>query len=223
MVLWIHFDEKVIDLDSACFKITYESSYVTASDVYKGPALTPSENFEVTKTVHTDSILISVGTKSGYIDGPDYIVGIYIAPGSLEVSTKFNITYCTLLDSAGHELIHQTQGATIEISCFVDVEEGDQADLIPSAYGLGQNYPNPCNLNTQIGYQLPQAGKVTLTIYNVRGQLVRTLVNEQKPAGYHSVMWDGRSDNGMQVSSGIYFYKIQAGKFIKTKKMVLLK
>jgi hypothetical protein len=223
LVLWIHIDEKVNDLDSAFFKISYESSYVTAKKVYEGPALTPSENFEVARTIHTDSILISVGTKSECIDGPDFIVGIYVDPGSQEVSTKFAFTCCTLLDSEGHELIHQTQGATIEISCPVDVEEGDQSDLIPSAYGLGQNYPNPYNLNTQIGYQLPQAGKVTLTIYNVRGQLVRTLVNEQKPAGYHSVIWDGKSDNGMQVSSGIYFYKIQAGRFTKTKKMVLLK
>jgi hypothetical protein len=222
-VLWIHFDEKVMNLDSAFFKIAYESDYITANTVSKGPALSPGANFEVARTIYSDSIIICLGVISGSFDGPGNILGVYLTPGSQEVLTQFSFAHCTLLDSEGHEIIHQTQGATIDNSCVVDVEEGNQTDLIPSDYGLGQNYPNPYNLETQIGYQLPQAGKVTLTVYNVSGQLVRTLINEQMPAGYHSVVWDGRTDNGMQVSSGIYFYKIQAGKFTQTRKMVLLK
>ncbi|MGB2698468.1 MAG: FlgD immunoglobulin-like domain containing protein [Candidatus Zixiibacteriota bacterium] len=222
-IFWIHLDEKVADLDSAFFKVNYEDKYVTATAVGKGPALTPATNYDVSRVIHSDSIHISLSVKSGTIDGPGSVLGVYIRPGNQQVSTQLSIAYCTLLDSEGHELVYQTKGATIKITCPVDVEEGEETDLIPSAYGLGQNYPNPYNLKTQIGYQLPEAGKVTLTIYNVRGRLVRTLVNEQKPAGYHSVVWDGRTDNGMQVSSGIYFYRIQAGKFLKTKKMVLLK
>jgi hypothetical protein len=94
---------------------------------------------------------------------------------------------------------------------------------VPKSYGLSQNYPNPYNLQTQIAYQLPQPGKVLLKIYNIRGELVRTLVNEYKPAGYHSVTWDGRNGDGVAVSSGIYFYKLSSGSFSATRKMVMLK
>jgi len=94
---------------------------------------------------------------------------------------------------------------------------------VPKSYGLSQNYPNPYNLQTQIAYQLPQAGMVLLKIYNIRGELVRTLVNEHKPAGYHTVTWDGKNGDGVPVSSGIYFYQLSSGSFSATRKMVMIK
>ena len=94
---------------------------------------------------------------------------------------------------------------------------------VPKAYGLSQNYPNPYNLQTQIAYQLPQSGLVLLKIYNIRGELVRTLVNEYKPAGYHTVSWDGKNGDGVAVSSGIYFYRLSSESFSATRKMVMLK
>ena len=94
---------------------------------------------------------------------------------------------------------------------------------IPQTYQLFQNYPNPFNPETQIKYDLPVSGNVKLSVYNVLGQRVRVLVDGIQDAGHRSVAWDGRDNDGREVASGIYFYKIKAENYQKTKKMVLLK
>lgn len=94
---------------------------------------------------------------------------------------------------------------------------------LPTAYALEQNYPNPFNPTTTINFALPKAGKVDVTVYNLLGQQVNNLVTGDMPAGVHSVVWDGRNQDGQSVSSGIYFYKITAGDFSQTKKMMMLK
>jgi flagellar hook assembly protein FlgD len=99
----------------------------------------------------------------------------------------------------------------------------DRARLFPVSYALSQNYPNPFNPVTQIAYQAPETGRVRLVVYNVLGQQVRTLVDGQMVAGFYRVSWDGRDDQGRQVSSGIYLYRMEAGKFSQVHKMVLLK
>jgi len=88
---------------------------------------------------------------------------------------------------------------------------------------LHQNYPNPFNPVTTISYQLPLDSEVELIIYNIKGQKVKTLVNETIPAGEHSVVWNGKSDQDRSVSSGIYFYKLKTKEDSKIKKMILLK
>ncbi|MCJ7457935.1 MAG: T9SS type A sorting domain-containing protein, partial [candidate division Zixibacteria bacterium] len=94
---------------------------------------------------------------------------------------------------------------------------------IPTAYALNANYPNPFNPTTNISFALPIDSKVSLKIYNIAGQLVRTLVNETMVAGTHTVTWDGINSNGEKVASGIYFYKLNAGDYSKTMKMVMTK
>jgi hypothetical protein len=89
---------------------------------------------------------------------------------------------------------------------------------IPNNFELKQNYPNPFNPSTTIGYQLPASGQVTLKVYNILGDEVASLVNEEKPEGSYEVKFDAS-----QLSSGIYFYKLQTGSFIETKKMILLR
>ncbi len=93
---------------------------------------------------------------------------------------------------------------------------------IPKTYNLEQNYPNPFNPTTQINYQLPESQMVTLEIYNSLGEKIRTLVNESQNAGYHSVQWNGLNNSGRTVASGMYLYRITAGKYISVKKMLLL-
>jgi hypothetical protein len=88
---------------------------------------------------------------------------------------------------------------------------------------LQQNYPNPFNPITTINYSLKENSKVSLKVYNIKGQKVKQLVSEQLSAGQHSVVWNGIDDNGKSVSSGIYFYKLKAGNYQKVKKMLLLK
>ena len=94
----------------------------------------------------------------------------------------------------------------------------------PEVYALKDNYPNPFNPETTIKYQLPNAGDVTLEIYNMLGQVVRTLVSQHQTAGRYVVQWDAANDNGQDLSSGIYLYRVQVGgEFQDVKKMLLLK
>ncbi|HEU4364563.1 MAG TPA: FlgD immunoglobulin-like domain containing protein [Candidatus Krumholzibacteria bacterium] len=92
-----------------------------------------------------------------------------------------------------------------------------------AANNLDQNYPNPFNPRTTIAFSVKDRGLVTLRVYNVAGELVRTLANEEFTAGAHTKVWDGRNDAGSPVSSGVYFYKLVSNSFAQTKKMVLLK
>ena len=95
--------------------------------------------------------------------------------------------------------------------------------LIPEVFALHQNYPNPFNPSTSLRYDLPENSFVNITIYDMMGREVKTLVNQSQDAGYKSVVWNATNDYGRPVSAGIYLYQIQAGKYISTKKMVLLK
>ncbi|MFH2050471.1 MAG: S8 family serine peptidase [bacterium] len=95
--------------------------------------------------------------------------------------------------------------------------------VIPTEYALSQNYPNPFNPVTRIKYQLPKSSHVSCTIYNNLGQQIKSLVNEQKVAGYYTISWDGKNDQGKLMSSGVYFCQITAGDFIKTRKMLFLR
>jgi hypothetical protein len=94
---------------------------------------------------------------------------------------------------------------------------------LPTAVSLSQNYPNPFNPTTEIEYGLPDAREAKLTIFNILGQTVRNLVSERQEAGYHKVVWDGCDNTGRQVPSGAYLYKLEAGDFSQSMKMVLLK
>jgi hypothetical protein len=94
----------------------------------------------------------------------------------------------------------------------------------PEAFALANNYPNPFNPATTIKYALPEASNVTLEVYNVVGQVVRTLVADHQNAGRYVVQWDASNDSGHSLSSGIYFYRLMAGgEFLEVKKMLLLK
>ena len=94
----------------------------------------------------------------------------------------------------------------------------------PEKYSLSNNYPNPFNPITHITYTVPKPSNVTIQIFNSVGQHIKTLVNEKNQArNTYKVNWDGLNDLGNQMASGIYFYRIQAGSFVKSKKMILLK
>ena len=94
---------------------------------------------------------------------------------------------------------------------------------VPKGYALEQNYPNPFNPSTIINFYVPTRSWVNLTVYNVLGQKVKTLIDGDMGVGNHSRRWDGVTDAGTRVASGIYFYRMEAGSFIQTKKMMMLK
>ena len=100
----------------------------------------------------------------------------------------------------------------------------DESDELPPHVRLDQNFPNPFNLDTTIQFELPKAEQVTLTVFNLLGQKVRTLLmQEARPAGFHKLPFDGHDDASLELSSGIYVYQLKAGDFIRSKKLLLLK
>lgn len=94
---------------------------------------------------------------------------------------------------------------------------------LPDKIGVRQNFPNPFNPLTQIRYSIPTSQNVTITLYNILGQKIKTLLSQKQTAGEHKVIWDARDDSGQPVSSGIYFYQLRAGDFTETKKMMLMR
>lgn len=139
----------------------------------------------------------------------------------------------TLFDIEAH--FKENSTVTITYSLFSRdgeiVSQGTKAiDLsaVPNEFALHQNYPNPFNPITTLSYDLPERSDVTLTVYDILGRKVRTLINEEKVAGYYSTVWDGRDSMALSVSTGVYVYHIHArgddgGSYAKSYKMLLLK
>jgi hypothetical protein len=132
-------------------------------------------------------------------------------------------------DRTGAPLFGYSDGVTgvapVIINGSVEISSAQSVDdsPLPTEILLSQNYPNPFNPTTEIGYALPDARNVKLTVFNILGQNIRSLVSGSQEAGYHKVIWDGKNDNGNSVPSGAYFYKLEAGSFSQSLKMVLLK
>lgn len=111
---------------------------------------------------------------------------------------------------------------------IVGIEEPGETEgpTLVKSYSLGQNYPNPFNPQTTISYDIPAArGKgvhVRLSVYDIRGRMVKTLVDGHRTPGRHSVQWDGQDDRGVSLGSGVYFYRLEAGDFVQTRKLVIL-
>ena len=118
------------------------------------------------------------------------------------------------------------EGVLVDLTGSVDqitnVQVGN-LNLLPQEYGLKQNMPNPFNPATTINYQIPEAGRVKIVLYNVLGQEVRTLVDQSMEAGFHNVVWDGADEYGRRVASGLYVYRMTADDFNHIRKMILLK
>ena len=98
-----------------------------------------------------------------------------------------------------------------------------QGSTLPKQFAVSQNYPNPFNPSTIISYALPKSSLVTVKIYNVLGQEVKTLVNSESQAGNYTVQWNGDNNFGHSVASGVYIYRVTAGQYVKSLKMMYLK
>jgi len=154
----------------------------------------------------------------------------YLIPVEALVSGKhkIKIRYHTDSYSDGRKLyvdklvIHTGDGGLLKSGNQLITDDVSQVD-IPNAFALAQNYPNPFNATTRIDYQLPEESHVVIKIINILGQEIATLINKNQPAGYYRVYWKGLNNQGNQAVSGVYFYQIEAGSFIRTKKMVLLR
>jgi hypothetical protein len=161
--------------------------------------------------------------SSGAVQWTANGVAICTAPGDQvwptivsEGSAGAIITWGDSRVTAGSFDIYAQQiNASGQLGVVTSVE--DLSSATPQEFHLDQNYPNPFNPSTNINYSIPQSGLVSLKVYDVLGKEVATLVNEEKTAGSYEVEF-----NALQLSSGIYFYKLQAGSFVETKKMILI-
>ena len=133
----------------------------------------------------------------------------------LDIPTGSWQYYVTAVDSSGNE---SDPSETVSVILSSDLEP-----LIPAEFALHQNYPNPFNPTTQIRYDLPEDTYVSITIFDIMGRKVRSLINTTQDAGYRYMNWDATNDLGQPVSAGMYIYTIQAGEFRQNRKMVLLK
>jgi len=144
---------------------------------------------------------------TGQMSINDYYVGAYFYPPSLGLFDPDPAKWIFFLYQ---DLTRGTVSTTDE-------------KTIPKGYKLYQNHPNPFNPTTTIQYNLPERADVQITIYDLLGRKVTTLVSETQDAGYKSVQWNATNSNGQQVSTGVYFYQIKADGFVETRKMVLLR
>ena len=122
---------------------------------------------------------------------------------------------CSFYDSFGRGYSFTSAEINVFYSPITDVIESNE---VINKFSLSQNYPNPFNPSTALKYEIPKESYITLKVYDILGREVVTLVNQQQKTGYYEVDW-----NAVNNSSGIYFYKIQAGEFVATKKMILMK
>jgi hypothetical protein len=133
--------------------------------------------------------------------------------------------YLHMVDSDGktfcHERIEQDQDAR-PIPLKPGFSE-ESAAPHPTQFNMEQNYPNPFNPETVIKFSVPQDCRVSLRVFNLLGQVVNTLVDEQKSAGEYAVQWNGKNGHGQDVASGVYFYRIKAGDYESVKRMTLLR
>jgi len=159
-------------------------------------------------------------------DPCDVFMNIFLDPLFVDpANDDFHLTeFSPCIDAGDDEFPLDPDGTYIEIGRYYFEQVGiDDNIIVHTKDYLHQNYPNPFNPTTTINYQLPENSMVELAVYNLKGQKVKTLVKENLESGNHTVIWNGKDDNGKSVSSGIYFYKMKAGNFVETKKMILMK
>ena len=156
-----------------------------------------------------------------------------VTSGSVIANVGFGVTSFTDQNLAENTFFYQVTTVydlgesppSNEISAVVTSVRDETVNL-PMIFALDQNYPNPFNPATVISYAIPFSHnhqQVKLEIFNALGQKVRTLVNEQLSANFHTVEWNGTNDLGRPVTSGLYLYRIEAGSFVQVRKMLFLK
>lgn len=141
--------------------------------------------------------------------------------GNLDPGREYCIAVKSIDDTENMSELSNVSFAMSNTGLILDTDDDQFAEL-PEEFGLEQNYPNPFNPSTTISYALPSTSHVRIDIYNVLGRLTNRLVDETQTSGIHSISWDGDDLAGNKVSSGIYFYRIIAGNFTDTKKMMLV-
>ena len=144
----------------------------------------------------------------------------------LIIGTAVNLKVLDILDIGGDQYSWKAYRGNSHRDGYYDVSLSYLAmdkNMTPTEFSLGNNYPNPFNPVTNITYGLPEDMRVMITVYDIKGRVVKTLVDSRQSAGHNSIFWNGTNDFGAPVSTGLYFYRIQSSNFSQTKKMIFLK
>lgn len=218
-----------MNLDSAAFSAEAIAAWDFTKSLYFGNDIAQSNTQN--KCIYAGARLTSAaGFKAA---AARRLVATYwfTLPTTSGVQTTLNLTFDTNAYNGGalykfvrvgntaNMLPHYT-GKLIQANPLDADENGNN---LPTSFALDQNYPNPFNPKTTINFALPEKSNVTLRVYNVLGQSINDLVNQEMPAGSYTVEWDGRDGSGRAVASGVYFYRLETKGFTQTKKMMLLK
>ena len=169
----------------------------------------PIENFQYYKIERSTDSLFITAVESSFLQDNTY------TDNDLEFNTEYFYRVSAFLG-------YWTDYSNVVSVIIESVSISDQ-DKIPTSFAVHQNHPNPFNPTTQIKYDLPEDALVSITIYDIMGRSIKSLVNSNQSAGYRSIQWNATNNLGEPVSAGMYIYMIQAGEFRKVKKMVLLK
>jgi flagellar hook assembly protein FlgD len=120
-------------------------------------------------------------------------------------------------------IVGGSDGQLLSSDAMVTNTQAPEENTVPTEFALNQNYPNPFNPSTLIKFSVPQTSPVRITVYNMLGQQVRTLFSGVMEAGTQTLTFDGKDQSGRTLSSGTYIYRMSAGTFVETKKMMLMK
>jgi len=208
-------DEYFVNGETTPVDIYAVDNYSVASMTISFSGFINVEGFDLTLTFDTDERLLDM--EAGAILDPN-------------ISTdSYETVQIVIADHHGNEKVYdletlQELGLYQQMAVVNNITTStDDGMLSPQTFALHQNYPNPFNPETSIGYDLASEGLVSIKIHDLRGALVKTLVNDVQPSGYKTIKWDGTNDRGQKVSAGLYLYRIDAEGFTDTKKMALLK
>ncbi|MFH0930742.1 MAG: cohesin domain-containing protein, partial [Candidatus Zixiibacteriota bacterium] len=193
---------------SAEFSLSYDANWL---EVKKVSLSELTSGFMLEDRITSNQIKIALaGAKP--VSGNGNLIGI-----TFKVSDKVKPGERTEIKLVNLR-VNESQVMELNLSYVVSV-----GALVPREFSLSQNRPNPFNPVTSIEYSLPTRSHVVLEVYNLLGQKVTTLVNEEQEAGAHQAIWDGKDKEGNSVSSGVYFYRMKSNSFSEVKKMVLMK
>ncbi|MEZ4765761.1 MAG: FlgD immunoglobulin-like domain containing protein [Calditrichia bacterium] len=164
---------------------------------------------------------LSGGLQTQSLDNTDISTLVGTGPLSIPPNSSVEIAFAVIGANTLADLQQHADNAQTLWDNPTAID--DLPNPVADDFELAQNYPNPFNPTTTIEYRLATAGNISLKIFNIAGQEVRTLVNAAQTAGRYSVNWDGRDNRGMPVASGVYFYRLETQAAVQSRKMLLIR
>ncbi|MBN2413019.1 T9SS type A sorting domain-containing protein, partial [candidate division KSB1 bacterium] len=197
-------------------KLTFDSNVLEATGASSAGSLSETWGAPTASTASGEIQIGAAGSSALAGSGDLLWVNFHVKGGN---GTSTTIHFDNFMFNEGSP-------AATTVDGLFTVSEGNainKENEIPKEFSISQNYPNPFNPSTKIKYSLPQNSQVNITIYNINGKVVETIINNFQMQGTYEINWQGTDNENHKVPSGIYFYRIEAGHFIEIRKMTLVK